>query len=85
MVATILAEGGVDAGALVDIVIKDSAGNDVTNDVLVGLDSGAAEKYTLYVYYNGANEVHIGCDDYDEEFGGNILYFANAECNSDEA
>ncbi|MBQ8394870.1 MAG: DUF4886 domain-containing protein [Clostridia bacterium] len=84
LAATILAEGGVDAGALVDVAIKDSAGNDVTNEVLVGLDSGAAEKYTLYVYYNGANEVHIGCDDFDEEMGGNILYFANAECNNDE-
>ena len=78
MVATILAEGGVDGSA--DVVIKDSADNDVTNDVLVGLDSGAAEKYTLYVYYNGAEEVHIGCDDYSDDFGGNILYFANADC-----
>ncbi len=84
LAATILAEGGVEAGALVDIVIKDSKGTNVTSDVLVGLDSGAAEKYTLYVYYNGADEVHIGCDDYDEEFGGNILYFANAECRSDD-
>ena len=85
LAATILAEGGLDTDPLVNIVIKDSAGNDVTNDVLIGLDSGAAEKYTLYVYYNGADEVHIGCDDFDEEFGGNILYFANAQCTSEEA
>ncbi len=85
LAATILAEGGVEAGALVDIVIKDSNGNDVTSEVLVGLDSGAAEKYTLYVYYDGADEVHIGCDDYDEEGGGNILYFADAECRNVEA
>jgi hypothetical protein len=83
LAATILAEGGIATGNLVNIAIKDSKGNDVTSQVLVGLDSGAAEKYTLYVYYNGANEVHIGCDDYDDEFGGNILYFANAECRSD--
>ena len=85
LAATILSTGGVEAGALVDILIKDSAGNDVTDQVLVGLDSGAAEKYTLYVYYNGANEVHIGCDDYDVDFGGNILYFADAVCDNDEA
>ena len=84
LAATILADGGIDAGALVDVIIKDSAGNDVTNEVLVGLDSGAAEKYTLYVHYNGANEVHIGCDDFDEEFGGNILYFADAKCDNVE-
>jgi hypothetical protein len=83
LAATILAEGGVATGNLVNIAIKDSKGNDVTSQALIGLDSGAAEKYTLYVYYNGANEVHIGCDDYDDEFGGNILYFANAECRSD--
>ena len=58
LVATILAEGGLEADPLVNIVIKDSAGNDVTKEVLIGLDSGAAEKYTLYVYYNGADEVH---------------------------
>ena len=81
--ATIMAEGGVTTENSVNIVIKDSNGNDVTSEALVGLDSGEAEKYTLYVYYNGANEVHIGCDDYDEEFGGNILYFANAFCNND--
>ena len=85
LAATILAEGGVETDGLVNIVIKDSVGNDVTNEVLIGLDSGAAEKYTLYVYYNGADEVHIGCDDFDEEFGGNILYFANAQCTSEEA
>ena len=78
LAATILAEGGVATGNLVNIAIKDSKGNDVTSQALIGLDSGAAEKYTLYVYYNGANEVHIGCDDYDDEFGGNILYFADA-------
>ena len=88
LAATILADGGIDDGALVDVVIKDSEGNDVTNEVLIGLDTsetGNSEKYTMYVYYNGADEVHIGCDDFDEELGGNILYFANAECNSDVA
>ena len=85
LAATILKDGGIATGALVDVVIKDSQGNDVTSKVLVGLDSGAAEKYTLYVYYEGADEVHIGCDDYDVELGGNILYFANAECGNDAA
>ncbi len=78
LVATILAEGGVDTNSSVNVVIKDSEGNDVTSQVLVGLDSGEVEKYTLYVYYEGADEVHIGSDDYDEVMGGNKFYFADA-------
>ena len=78
LVATILADGGV--AASVDVAIKDSDGNDVTNEMLASLESGEAEKYTLYVYCNGVDEVHIGCDDYDDDFGGNILYFADAKC-----
>ena len=69
LLARIAFEGGIVEGDGM-VVIKDADGNDVTDSVLYGY-----EKYTMYVYYNGADEVCIGCDDVD-----NVLYFANATC-----
>ena len=72
LLAKIAPEGGIVEGAG-KVVIKDSDGKVVTNEMLA-----CYKKYTMYVSYDGASEICIGCDDYDEEFGGNILYFANA-------
>ena len=69
LVAEISCNGGLISGDGV-VVIKDSQGNEVTSEVLGSLEM---EKYTLYVYYNGADEVHIGCADV-----GNYIYWANA-------
>ena len=74
LVASILAEGGIEENSLITVVIKDAEDNDVSDEVLV-----PNKTYTLYVYYNGADEVHITCNDYDPDFGGNSLYVANAE------
>ena len=70
-VAEISFEGGLVSGDGV-VVIKDANGDDVTADML-----SCMAKYTLFIYFDGANEVHIGCDDYADEVG-NILYFADA-------
>lgn len=72
LLAKIAPEGGIVEGAG-NVVIKDTNGNVVTNEMLA-----CYKIYTMYVSYDGASEICIGCDDYDEEFGGNILYFANA-------
>ena len=69
LVAEIAADGGLASGAGV-VVIKDAEGNDVTESTLE-----SSVKYTLYVYYDGADEVHIGSAD-----EGNIIYLANAKC-----
>ena len=74
LLAQFAAEGGIVDGNGI-VVIKDADGNEVTNDMLE-----CYKKYTMYVYYDGASEVCIGSDD-----EGGMLYFANAECGSDEA
>ena len=71
LVAEISADGGLVSGDGV-VVIKNAEGTDVTANTL---ESG--QKYTLYVYYDGADEVHIGSAD-----EGNIIYLANASCGS---
>ncbi len=69
LVAEISADGSLISGDGV-VVIKDAEGNDVTGDVIVSY-----EKYTLCVYYEGADEIHISCTD-----EGNLIYLANATC-----
>ena len=69
-VAIINQDGGLAADSSIVVVIEDADGNDVTDEVLSG-----ETIYTVYIYYNGAGEVHIGTTDTESAH-----YFANAEC-----
>ena len=73
LVAQLLMEGGVNTDATITLIVKDAEGNDVTGEIL-----SPNQKYTLFVYFDGADEVHFACGDYDEEWGGNTLYVADA-------